>query len=233
MRLLPLTEEGSARFFVLMPQPTDRVRVTITLSREIAGKVDELVDGVRIRNRSHAIESLISDSLDLAEVRQAVILAGGDRTMERIPAIRRALQTLQQHGVFAIIMAVGYLGEQIRQEFGDGSQYGVSLTYSESELGTGGALLQLKSQLKRTFLIVNIDQPVDVDLRNLLKFHAAHQPVVTIATKSLRELGGIYVAEPKLFQAIPPGFCMLEDTVFDELTRQGNLLFYPILTDHS
>jgi hypothetical protein len=213
------------------PSASDRVRVTISLSRELAAKVDEMVDGIRIRNRSHAIETLITDSLELTPVRQAVIMAGGQQAVRRVPAIQRILSTLRQYGISEIIIAVGYLGDKIRQEIGNGENRGLQIQYVETDLGTGGALLQLKNRLKRTFLVVNIEQPVEVNLKMLFKFHRDHQPVVTIATRSLRELSGIYVMEAKVMSAIPSGFCMLEDTVFDDLTRQGKLLSYPILTE--
>ena len=103
------------------------------------------------------------------------------------------------------------------------------IEYIETQMGTGGALTALKSKLKKTFIVVNINQPVTINLKTLLKFHRDHAPLATIATRSLRELQGIYVLEPKVFNQIPPGFCMLEDTVFHELTKQGKLLSYPIL----
>jgi len=210
-----------------------RVRVTISLTRDIATLIDETVDGVRIRNRSHAIETLVTESLHITQVRYAVILAGGDQALKRIPAIQHILRTFTENGIYEVTIAVGYLGEQIKQRLGTGEEYGLHITYLQTELGTGGALLQLKSQLKHTFLVANIDRPVEVDIKNLVKFHREHGPIVTIATRSLTELSGIYIMEPKLFQFIPPGFCMLEDTVFHEMTKQGKLLPYPILKDYS
>lgn len=212
-------------------QSKDRVRVTISLSKELADQIDEIIDGVKVRNRSHAIETLVTDSLDLIQVKQAIILAGGEKALDRLPAIKKILKTLSSHGIFHVMIAVGFLGDKIRKELGTGEEQGLTIQYFESELGTGGALLQLKPKLKRTFLVINIDKPVEVDLKNLLKFHRDHQPIVTIATRSLRELTGIYVMEPKVFTLIPQGFCMLEDTTFHELTRQGKLLSYPILSD--
>jgi NDP-sugar pyrophosphorylase family protein len=214
-----------------MQGPKDRIRVTISLSRELATQIDELVDGVRIRNRSHAIETLVTDSLDLVQVKHAVILAGGQGALKRVPIILRMIQVLHSHGIFDILIAVGYLGEKIRKEVGDGGTKGVRIQYIESELGTGGALLQLRPKLKRTFLVINLDQPMELDLKNLLRFHHDHHPLVTIATRSLRELTGIYVMEPKLFNYIPEGFCMLEESVFDEVARLGKLLSYPVPTD--
>ena len=208
-----------------------RVRLTISLAKDIADQIDELVDGVKIRNRSHAVETLVTESLNVAQIRQAVVLAGGDHIHKKIPALKAALKTLQSNGIFDITMAVGFLGDQIKQEFGTGEQYGVRLQYHQSELGTGGALLQLKNRLKHTFLVVNVDRPVSVSIKNLLRFHREHQPLATIATASLRDLQGIYVFEPKIFNYISDGFCMLEDTVFHELTKEGKLLPYPILTE--
>ena len=211
-------------------QSSDRVRVTISLSKELAVKIDEIIDGVKIRNRSHAIETLVTDSLELVPVKQAVILAGGSMAIAKIPAIKKMIGTLLQYGIFDITIAVGYLGEDIKREIGVGDDHGLRIHYVESDLGTGGALLSLKSKIKRTFLVINIDQPVEINLKMLFKFHRDHQPTVTIATRSLRELSGVYVMEPKIFSAITPGFCMLEETIFDDLTRQGKLLSYPILT---
>lgn len=214
-----------------MNPSSERVRITISLSKEIAERIDDLVDGVKIRNRSHAIESLVNDSLDLAHIRQAVILLGGKQAIERVPAIKKMLGTLAQYGVFEAIVAVGYLGDEIKKRLSSGTDYGVQLTYIESELGTGGALLQMKNRLKGTFLVINIENPVEINLKNLLKFHREHAPLATIATRSLRELTGVYVMEPKVFHYIPQGFCMLEDTVFHEMTKEGKLLPYPILTE--
>ena len=210
-----------------------RVRVTISLTKEIATLIDETVDGVRIRNRSHAIETLVTESLHIAQVRHAVVLAGGEQALKRIPAYQRMLRTFTENGIFDVTIAVGYLGEQLKQKLGTGEEYGLHISYLQTELGTGGALLQLKSQLKHTFIVANIDRPVDIDIKNLVKFHREHGPLVTIATRTLTELTGVYIMEPKLFQFIPPGFCMLEDTVFHEMTKQGKLLPYPILKDYT
>jgi Arc/MetJ-type ribon-helix-helix transcriptional regulator len=211
-----------------MPTP-DRVRITISLSKEVADQIDKTIDGIRIRNRSHAVESLVTDSLQISQVRHAVVLAGGEHVTRKLPAIRHMLQTLSKSGILDVIVAVGYLGDSIRKELGDGSQHGVKISYHQTELGTGGALAELKAILKQTFIVVNLSEPVNVDIRTLLQFHREHNPVVTLATKHLGNLDGVYVIEPKVFATIPSGFCMLEDNVFPELTKQGKLLPYPVL----
>lgn len=215
------------------PHSPDRVRVTISLSKEIADRIDELVDGVKVRNRSHAIETLVTDSLDIAQVRQAVILAGGEQAVDRIPAIKKMCDTLAQYGIFEAIVAVGFLGDEIKKGLGSGADHGIRIQYVESDLGTAGALLQLRNRLKRTFLVINIDEPAEINLKKLLKFHHEHGAIATIATQSLRELTGVYVMEPRVFNYIPQGFCMLEETVFHEMTKEGKLLPYPILNEEN
>ena len=209
---------------------TDRVRITISLSKEVADRIDETVDGFRIRNRSHAVESLVTESLQISQVKRAVVLAGGENALKRLPAIRRMLKTLSRAGIFEITVAVGYLGDKIRQELGTGEENGLRISYLQTELGTGGALAELKGNLKQTFLVVNLNEPAEADIRNILAFHRDHNPVVTLVTRGLTDLAGIYVIDPKIFSFIPSGFCMLEDTVFPELTKQGKLLPYPVLT---
>lgn len=211
--------------------PAPRIRITVSLNKELADQVDELIDGVRIRNRSHAVESLIKESLGQARVRHAVILAGGDDVRNRLPAIRHFLSTLSEYDVTEIFVAVGYLGETVKEALGDGTDFGVRLTYLDSDRGTGGVLRQYRTRFKSTFLVANLHRPVDVDVRQLLRFHREHQPAVTIATPSLTELHGVYVFEPKALAAIPDGFAMLEETVFHELTKAGKLLPYPIVTE--
>ena len=213
-----------------MNTPKDRVRVTISLAKEVADQIDAIIDGVRIRNRSHAIETLVTESLDLIQVQQAVILAGGESAVERLPAIEKMLSLLKNQGIFDIILAVGYLGDTIKDTLGNGEAYGVKIHYSQSDQGTGGALLQLKPKLRRTFIAINVNEAISLDLKALFKFHRDHQALVTIAVQSLRDLQGVYVMDPKVLSLIPPSFCMLEDTIFQDLTRQGKLISYPINT---
>lgn len=215
-----------------MSKIQEKIRITISINKDLDKRIDELIDGVKIRSKSHAIESIIADSLDLIQVRQAVIMLGGEQAIKRLPAIKKILPVLQKYGIQNIYIAVGYLGEKVKKELGD-TLSNIKLEYLESNLGTGGSLKELKNKLKKTFLVININEITDLNLKDFLKFHRDHQATVTIATRSLKELQGIYAIEPKIFNSIPDNFCMLEETIFHELTHQGKLLFYPIIGDKS
>lgn len=207
-----------------------RTRLTISLGNNILAMVDKTIDGVNVRNRSHAIETLLASALDIVSIKTAIILAGGKEITKKIPAIESALDLLKKSGIFDVKIAVGFLGDKIKENLGNGERFGVNIQYIEGGQGTGGALLLLKNQIKSKFLVFNLREPIKCDLQNLIKFHNEHKPYATIATKSLKENWGIYVLDPKVFTFIPKGFSMLEDEVFDKLIQEEGLLSYPILT---
>ena len=106
---------------------------------------------------------------------QAVILAGGrGRRLEPLtkqvpkvmvsvngrPFVLHLLELLKSQGCSDIILCIGYLGEQVKDFFGNGKRFGLSIQYSEErgELrGTGGALKQAQSLLDDYFLVINGD----------------------------------------------------------------------------
>lgn len=99
---------------------------------------------------------------------QTVIMAGGKGT--RIasnypdipkpmipicgkPVLEHQINVLKQQGYTDIILMIGHLGSLIKQHFGNGEAFGVSIDYMEEDqpLGTAGALFYLKDKLKKRF----------------------------------------------------------------------------------
>src|SRR5947209_340791 len=59
------------------------------------------------------------------------------------PFLAHQLRLLHHAGIRKVVLCVGYRGEKIEKEFGDGSRFGLRLAYSfdgPELLGTGGAL---------------------------------------------------------------------------------------------
>ena len=52
-------------------------RVTLTIDEDVLKRVDSTVDGSTVKNRSHAVEMLISQALAGNSVTKAVVLAAG------------------------------------------------------------------------------------------------------------------------------------------------------------
>ena len=53
-------------------------RITITIKKELLGRIDKSIDKNNVRNRSHAIERLIVKALGKTGIETALLLAGGD-----------------------------------------------------------------------------------------------------------------------------------------------------------
>lgn len=82
-----------------------------------------------------------------------------------------------------IVLCVGYLGEQLRETFGD-SHCGARLIYSQepSPLGTAGALRFALPLLKcENVLALNGDTYCDVDLNAMYNWHNEHRANATLA----------------------------------------------------
>lgn len=166
----------------------DRQRLTITIKKNLISKIDMTIDGTRIRNRSHAIEYLLSQALK-PPVSQAVILAGGEGVKLRPltfeipkslipvrgkPILEYQIESLRNADIRDIILAIGHLGEKIKDHFGNGGKFGVKISYSEESksLGTAGALANCFQLLESNpFLVIHGDSLIDIDLTEPIRFH--------------------------------------------------------------
>ena len=169
-------------------------RLTITLSEYILKKVDKYIDGVHIRNRSHAIESLLEQSFS-PSIDTAVILAGGVEASEPVPALRTigdrsvlaiTLEKLRDAGIDRCVICAGGVTTPIKALFGDGSRYGLQLFYVDEPqpLGTAGALtLAVPFLSEDPFLVVHADILSDINVSALVEFHLNENAVATIAVK--------------------------------------------------
>jgi NDP-sugar pyrophosphorylase family protein len=84
------------------------------------------------------------------------------------PFLATQLEQLAAQGLRRVVLCVGYLGEMIVEEFGDGSAFGVELQYSFDGpvlLGTGGALRRALPMLGETFYTLYGDSYLPVDFR--------------------------------------------------------------------
>ncbi len=187
-------------------------KITLELSKEELGVIDHMVNGKEIKNREEAVEFILSNALMKFSVKTAFILAGGKGTRMRPftyeipkvqipvkgkPLLQHILELLRKYEVRGILLSVGYLGDKIKEYFGDGSKFGVSIKYIEEkeELGTGGPLRLAKEQLKRPFLMLNGDVLTNINLHQLAKFHFQHKGLATIALTEVEDVSHFGVAE--------------------------------------
>src|SRR5262245_10949484 len=101
------------------------------------------------------------------------------------PMLEHIVSLLQRHGFDDIVVTVPYLANQIRDYFGDGSDFGVRMRYATEEqpLGTAGSVRNAADELDETFLVISGDVLTDIDLTAFVDAHRAHEAVASIALK--------------------------------------------------
>ncbi|HEY3897554.1 MAG TPA: nucleotidyltransferase family protein [Chthoniobacter sp.] len=96
------------------------------------------------------------------------------------PFLAHQLRLLHSRGLRQVVLCVGYLGEMIEREFGDGSGFGMSLRYSfdgPTLLGTGGALLRALPVLGEEFFVLYGDSYLPIDYAAVYEsFQTSGQP---------------------------------------------------------
>ena len=128
---------------------------------------------------------------------KAVIMAGGEGTRLRPltstapkpmlplanrPMMEHVVNLLKQHGFDEIVVTVAFLANHIKTYFGDGSEFGVSISYADEPvpLGTAGSVANAKERLDETFLVISGDVLTDINLTQILDFHRERKAVATL-----------------------------------------------------
>lgn len=129
---------------------------------------------------------------------RAVLMAGGSGTRLRpltcdlpkpmVPVLNRPIaehiiNLLRRHNITEIIATLHYLPDAMQEYFGDGSDFGVQITYAVEEdqpLGTAGCVKNIAELLDHTFLVISGDSITDFDLTAALKFHRSHKSKATL-----------------------------------------------------
>jgi NDP-sugar pyrophosphorylase family protein len=96
------------------------------------------------------------------------------------PFLAHQLELLYSRGIRRAVLCIGYLGEMIQREFGDGEKFGVKLDYSfdgPKLLGTGGAIKRALPLLAEEFFVLYGDSYLPVDYAPIAEFfHRSDKP---------------------------------------------------------
>ena len=118
------------------------------------------------------------------------------------PILEYQIDNLRRCGVTDIILVIGYLGHVIIDYFGDGSRFGVKISYfiEDHPLGTAGALFQMP-QLTDDFLLLCGDVMLDMDFNRFIQFHKEHQ---SWASLTVHPNGHPYDSSLLVTEILPP-----------------------------
>lgn len=99
------------------------------------------------------------------------------------PMIQWQIESLKEYAITDIVIIIGYLGNKIREYFGDGSRFGVHITYIEetAPLGSAGALYYLKEALEeKDFIFIFGDVMFDLAWDRMSAFHKRKNALATL-----------------------------------------------------
>jgi mannose-1-phosphate guanylyltransferase / phosphomannomutase len=133
---------------------------------------------------------------------KAVVMAGGEGSRLRpltsqfpkplvpvagTPVIEHVLRLLRNHGINDVILTLAYLGAEIRNRIGDGSDFDMNVEYvvEDRPLGTAGSVRNARDLIDDTFVVISGDALTDIDLSWAVEEHRKRQAAATIVLKSV------------------------------------------------
>ncbi|MCC7115463.1 MAG: NTP transferase domain-containing protein [Burkholderiales bacterium] len=150
------------------------------------------------------------------------------------PILEILVGQLAGSGYAELVFAIGHLGDIIRDHFGDGRAFGVSIRYSAepSALGTAGPLDLLRDMLDRTFVLVNGDILADFDWPAIVEAHRrnASEATVVLARRDEALDFGVVALDPSgrvaswqekpgVERLVSAGACVFEPGALERLPR--------------
>jgi D-glycero-alpha-D-manno-heptose 1-phosphate guanylyltransferase len=171
------------------------------------------------------------------------------------PFLELLVTQLRTQDVRRLVLCTGYLAGQIEERFGNGQQWGMAIEYSKETqpLGTAGAVKLAEDYLHGVsdFVVMNGDSFLEMDLRQLIRFHVEHEGIASLATHRVPNAGrygtvrvnasqritafeeksgreepglisaGVYVFKRAVLERIQNGPASLEKDIFPELLNEG------------
>ncbi len=174
-------------------------KISISIEEDILERIDKLIDGIRIRNRSQAIEHIARNFMFSSGIDKALILAGGPiqllkykntyKPLYKINGkeiILHTIERLASVGVKKIYIASGQITNEISRVCKGLTDVDISFI-TDNASGTSGAVYMFKPYVKDQFFVVSGDVYFEFDLRKMIEFHKskAGECVATIAVTTV------------------------------------------------
>lgn len=137
------------------------------------------------------------------------MLPVGDR-----PLLERTIRQLRRAGIRDMSLVMHYLPDKIAEHFGDGSAFGVRLTYQREErpMGTAGGL-RLLERPGGPFVVINGDILTGVSFHDMLRYHRSHGADITVGVR-------------KYEVAVPFGVVECDDVQITRVTEKPSVTFF-------
>ena len=147
--------------------------------------VDRILERLPSRDMSGFIRNAIIEKSD--RMPQVVILCGGlgtrlypitkkiPKSMVSIrgkPFLLYQIELLKKNGIFDIVLCVGHMADQIKRYFGNGSKFGIKISYGDpknAKYDMGGVIKSTEKLLADRFFIMYGDSYLPIDFRKVME----------------------------------------------------------------
>jgi dTDP-glucose pyrophosphorylase len=182
----------------------------------------------------------------LTDERPKPMLHVGER-----PILETILLGFIEQGFRNFYISVNYMGQMVRDHFGDGSRWGVTIRYlqEDNRLGTAGALSLFPQRPVEPFFVMNGDILARVNFNAMLQFHLDNRACATVGVRQITHSipygvvkldghrlssivekpeervfvsAGVYVLSPSVLDAIPSNTLLDMPTLLQQLMAGGD-----------
>lgn len=111
------------------------------------------------------------------EIPKLMVKIGG------IPLLEHQIRLLKKYDLTDILLLVNYLKDSVINHFGDGSAFGVNISYFEEKMpmGTAGSIKENEEKLTDDFLVIYGDIMLNMDFRRFIHWHEEKKSECTLA----------------------------------------------------
>ncbi len=154
------------------------------------------------------------------------------------PILQYNLEALRDAGIEDVVMVVGYKKEAIEGYFGDGSKFGVNITYitQEERLGTAHAISSIRNAIDSQFIVLNgdiiVDQKLILDLIHKYESCEASSILILIEVEDPSSFGVVELENDRIKDIIEKpapgeatsnlinaGIYLFDSTIFNAIDR--------------
>jgi NDP-sugar pyrophosphorylase family protein len=150
------------------------------------------------------------------------------------PILEHNVRFLSRYGIRELVVNLHHCPEAITEYFGDGSAWGVQISYAHEPalLGTAGAVANVRQHFDETFAVMYGDNLTTCDLGRLIDFHRRKGGIATVALFHREDATSSGIAEIDAEDRI---LRFLEkprpDEIFSRWVNAGVLIMEPPVLD--
>lgn len=176
-----------------------KVRISLTIDKDVVDGIDKFVDNINVKSRSQAIENFLREAVN--KEKSVVILCGGkDFVIQGTDTLRPLALVGEKTVIERIILECRRYGfhkfyvvgpkkvlDKIYEITGKIKDAEIRYFEEKNSEGSAKALLQLKKELRSTFLLIPGDTVFHFDLKDMFDFHKKGSSAVTLALNILKK----------------------------------------------